>query len=68
MEYKDFCNVVFSGGMGLVVKSSLDVRKELVTVDFDTGDCEDAFGSLWAIDDVDHFFYYDGSPVKGQKI
>jgi hypothetical protein len=67
VDYKDFCNIGFSSGMGIIIRGFPDVKRSLVAIDFETGDCEDAYGSIWGIDSIDHFFYFDGSPVKGQK-
>jgi hypothetical protein len=67
VDYKDFCNIGFSGGMGFYVVNTPNDPRTLLSVDFETGECLDEDEVSFSIREIDHFFYFDGSPVKGQK-
>lgn len=62
MDYRDFCKIGFSMGMGFDILSD-DHAHVLASCDFETGECEDSDGKKFPLEDVKRFFYYDGTPL-----
>jgi len=62
MKYSDFCKHGFSGGMGFKVFND-GKRHDLTSCDFGTGQCEDFVGRVYEIEEIESFFYFDGTQI-----